>query len=162
FRLFDRTTRNVSLTKYGAALVPVISRALTDVETATTALSASAREKDQSVSIGAAPLIATNLLAPAIKLFRARRPRVRIRIFDADLRTVMQSVESCATDMGIGVFSPSSAVRRVRLFRFSFIFIRPAEDATTRASSTTWSAAAAETLIALPATSPVQRVIDRQ
>jgi len=43
FRLFDRTTRHVSLTKNGAALVPVIGRALADVEAATAALTASAR-----------------------------------------------------------------------------------------------------------------------
>jgi len=106
--------------------------------------------------------VAANLLAPAIKAFRTHRPGVGIRMFDADLTTVMDKVESGAIDMGIGVFNPSSTLRRVRLFRFSFIFIRSADAAATPATSTTWSAAAAEPLVVLPAASPVQRVIDRQ
>jgi LysR family transcriptional regulator, carnitine catabolism transcriptional activator len=72
----------------------------------------------------------------------------------------MEAVQSSAIDMGIGIFHAASGIRRVRLFRFSFILIRPAD--TAASASTTWSAAAAaDTLIVLPASSPVQHFIDR-
>ena len=85
-----------------------------------------------------------------------------MRTFDADLTTVMRRVEAGDVDLAIGVFTPASGIERVPLFRFSFIFIRSGDDAAVRRSSTTWSAAASEALIALPPTSPVQRRIDRE
>lgn len=161
FRLFDRTTRHVTLTAQGEAWAPVVRRALDELRTATTTLSERARERNQSITVGAAPLIAANLLPQAIKNFRAHRPAVRIRVFDANLTSVMEAVQSGTIDMAIGVFPAASGIRRVRLFRFSFILIRPAETAAPW-GSTTWSAAAtADTLIVLPALSPVQHFINR-
>jgi LysR family transcriptional regulator, carnitine catabolism transcriptional activator len=162
FRVFERTTRQVSLTGHGAALLPSVRRAVADIDDAASTASRSASAGDQAITIGAAPLIAANLLPPAIKAFRAQRPGVRVRAFDADLTTVMHRVEAGDVDLAIGVFTPASGIARAPLFRFSFIFIRSGDDATVRRSSTTWSAMASEALIALPATSPVQRRIDRE
>jgi LysR family transcriptional regulator, carnitine catabolism transcriptional activator len=162
FRVFERSTRHVSLTEHGAALVPVIRRAVDDIDSVTSAVSKRASTIGGSITIGAAPLIAANVLPPAIKEFRARRPGLRVRTFDADLATVMQKVASGTLDLAIGVFTPASNIKRVRLFRFSFIFIRSGDDLTPRRTATTWSAAASEPLIALPSSSPVQRHIDRQ
>jgi len=160
FRLFDRTTRHVTLTAQGEAWAPVVRRTLDELRTATATLSARAREREQSITVGAAPLIAANLLPQAIKNFRANRPAVQIRVFDANLTSVIEAVQSGTIDMGIGVFRAASGIRRVRLFRFSFILIRP--EAAAPWGSTTWSAAAtADTLIVLPASSPVQHFITR-
>jgi DNA-binding transcriptional LysR family regulator len=161
FRLFDRTTRHVMVTAQGEAWAPVVRRALDELRTATATLSARARARDQSITVGAAPLIAANLLPQAIKSFRAHRPAVRIRVFDANLTSVMEAVQSGTIDMAIGVFPAASGIRRVRLFRFSFILIRPA-DTGAPWGSTTWSAATTtDTLIVLPAPSPVQHFINR-
>ena len=161
FRLFDRTTRNVTLTAQGEAWAPVVRRTLDELRTATATLSERARERNQSITVGAAPLIAANLLPQAIKSFRAHRPAVRISVFDANLTSVMEAVQSGTIDMAIGVFPATSGIRRVRLFRFSFILIRPAETAAPW-GSTTWSAAAtSDTLIVLPAPSPVQHFVNR-
>jgi len=161
FRLFDRTTRHVRLTAQGESWAPVVRRSMDELRTATLTLAERARATSQSITVGAAPLIAANLLPPAIKNFRAHRPGVRIRVFDANLTTVREAVQSGAIDMGIGIFPAAGGVRRVRLFRFSFILIRPADSASS--ASSTWSAAAAlaDTLIVLPASSPVQHVINR-
>ena len=161
FRLFDRTTRHVALTAQGEAWAPVVRRTVDELRTVTATLSERARERNQSITVGAAPLIAANLLPQAIRNFRAHRPAVRIRVFDANLTSVMEAVQSGTIDMAIGVFPATSGIRRVRLFRFSFILIRPAESAAPW-GSTTWSAAAtADTLIVLPAHSPVQHFINR-
>ena len=162
FRLFERTTRHVALTDHGASLVPAIRRALADVDGSAAALSESVKDTGQCISIGAAPLVAANLLPTAIKEFRSRRPGVRIRTCDTEMSGVAQKVASGAVDLGIGVFNPATSIKRVELFRFSFIFIRSGDDAATPRTSTSWSAAAADTLIVLPPTSPLQRVIERQ
>src|SRR6478736_999813 len=69
FRLFDRTTRHVTLTAQGEAWAPVVRRTLDELRTATATLSARARERQQSITVGAAPLVAANLLPQAIKNF---------------------------------------------------------------------------------------------
>jgi DNA-binding transcriptional LysR family regulator len=161
FRLFDRTTRYVTLTAHGKAWAPVVRRTLDELRTATATLSERARGRNQSITIGAAPLIAANLLPQAIRSFRAHRPGVRVRVFDANLTSVMEAAQAGTIDMAIGVFPPTSGIRRVRLFQFSFVLIRPAETAAAW-GSTSWSAAVtADPLIVLPDQSPVQHLINR-
>src|SRR5215467_6695571 len=60
FRLFDRTTRSVSLTNYGARLIPVIRRNLDQLDAAMSQVGQTANVAAQSISIGAPPLIAAN------------------------------------------------------------------------------------------------------
>ena len=90
FRVFERTTRQVSLTGHGSALLPAIRRALADIDDAASIASRTASARDQVITIGAAPLIAANLLPPAIKAFRTRRPDVRVRTFDGDSVSVVR------------------------------------------------------------------------
>ena len=159
-RLFDRTTRHVALTAQGQALAPLIRRTLDDLSATAAAAGAGARKASQVIAVGAAPLVAANLLPPAIKEFRGRRPAIKVRVFDADQATIQRSVAAGEIDFGIGVFTATPGIRRVRLFEFSFLLIRAGDRA--GAQTATWSAAVAEPLIALPAKSPLQHFVDRQ
>jgi LysR family carnitine catabolism transcriptional activator len=160
-RLFDRTTRNVSLTSYGSALVPVIRRNLQDLESALSQLGRVASVASQSMSIGAPPLVAANLLPQLIKEFGQYRPEVRVSVFDANLSTIMQRVEAGKLDFGVGIFKNTAGMIRKRLFRFSLVLIRPGSQPAALHATTTWSAITAERLIAFPPESPVQRAIER-
>jgi len=160
-RLLERTTRQVSLTAAGRSLLPVAQRLLDEFERATMSAAEHAHTDAARVSVGAAPLIASNLLPSAIKEFRVRRPAVRISVFDADLATVIQRIQAGSIDLAVGVFNRASGVHRQRLFSFSFILIRP-DDGARAKTSTAWSAIGTETLIALPSTSPIQHAINRQ
>lgn len=161
FRLFDRTTRNVTPTSYGKALVPIIRRNLEELESATSQLGKTANAASQSISIGAPPLVAANLLPQVIRGFRENRPGVDVRVFDANLTTILESVEGSRLDLGLGIFKHVAGVSRKRLFRFSFVLIRPLLQSAPVHASVTWSAAAAEKFIVLPSESPVQKVIER-
>ena len=161
FRLFDRTTRTVSLTNYGKRLVPIIHRNLQEMDAAMSQLGETANVAGQSISIGAPPLVAANILPQVIKVFGEHRPGIRVLIFDANLNTIIQRVEAGKLDFGVGIFKSTAGVRRTRLFRFSFVLIRPGSQAGAVHASATWSAARAEKLIVLPPESPVQRVIDK-
>jgi len=160
-RLLERTTRQVSLTAAGRALLPIVRDTLEQFERATASAGEYRRARGEVISVGAAPLIAANLLPAAIREFHTRRPGVRVTVFDSDLASVVQKVQSGAVDLGVGVFNRVSGVHRERVFRFSFILIRPDDGSVTR-TSTAWSAIGAETLITLPSTSPVQHAINRQ
>ena len=160
FRLFDRTTRHVALTQDGTDLLTAARASLLELDTSITRIAERANRATQVISVGAPALIASNILPLAIKEFQAQRPDLHIRLFDGDLATILQLVESGQLDTGIGFFNPSAGTRRIPFFRFSLMLARPATD---RARATvTWASLHGEPLLALRPTSPVQRLIDKQ
>ena len=161
FRLFDRTTRHVALTAYGSELFAVTQRNLYELDSAMSRIGRTAEEASQVLSVGAPPLVATNILLPAIKEFRRQRPDVRIQLFDADLTTILQRVEAGKLDMGLGIFRNTPGIRRTPFFRFSLMVIRADKEVALRRVSTAWSALKGETLVVLPQVSPVQMIVDK-
>ena len=161
FRLFDRTTRQVALTIQGAELLEVVRRNLQELDAAMSGLGRTAKAASLSISIGAPPLVAANILPQAIKAFRVQRPDLRIQLFDDHLTSIMQRVEAGKLDIGLGIFGPAPGIRRTPFFRFSLMVIRPENDPAIRRASTTWSALQGEPLISLRSASPLQQLIDR-
>jgi DNA-binding transcriptional LysR family regulator len=161
FRLFDRTTRHVALTTHGSELHTVARRSLQELDAAMSRLGRSSRDASQTISIGAAALISANILAPAIREFRGQRPDLKIELYDGPQPTLMQRVEAGQLDLALGVFNRAPGVRRTPFFRFTFMVIRPEDQSVSRRASITWSALKDETLITMPAESPLQQIIDR-
>jgi LysR family transcriptional regulator, carnitine catabolism transcriptional activator len=161
FRLFDRTTRHVALTAHGSELLAVTRRNLHELDAAMSRIGRTAEEASQVLSVGAPPLVATNILPQAIREFRSQRPDVRVQLFDANLTTILQRVEAGKLDMGLGIFRSAPGIRRTPFFRFSLMVIRPDKDAALHRVSTTWSALKGETLVSLPPASPVQLIVDK-
>lgn len=162
FRLFDRTTRHVGLTSYGSELLGVVRQTLEEVDATVSRIGRSATEASLSLSVGAPPLIAANVLPEAIKEFRSHRPDIRIRVFDVGGDALTQMVEDGNLDMSLGgFFKPASEIRRTPLFRFSLMVIRPDNDPSLRRASTTWSALKGEPLISLMPNNVIQQFIDK-
>ena len=161
FRLFERTTRRVELTPHGRELLAVIQRSLEELDFAIANIGGSAKRNQQSVSLGTTPLVAANILPPAIREFRKQRPDVRIQLFDADLPTLIQMVETGKLDMSLGIFKAMPDVRREPFFRFSLMVARAAKDDIQPRRTTTWSALDGETLISLSPGHPHQQLIDK-
>jgi len=161
FRLFDRTTRHVSPTSYGSEMLPLVQKTLSELETATTRIGRSATRASQSLALGAPPLISANVLPQAIREFREYYPSLRIRLFDGIQSEILQMVESGKLDMGLGVFGATPGIRRTPFFRFSLMVIRADNDAAAHRTSTTWSSLQGETMISLPANSPIQKMVDK-
>lgn len=162
FRLFDRTTRLVVPTTYGKELLAVAQRGLAEWDDATSRIGGYATRASLSLSLGAAPLIAANVVMPAIREFRADHPNLQIRLFDGTPAETRQRVAAGKLDVGLGVFGPEPGIRWSPFFRFSLIVIRPDKDPAFRPASTTWSALTGEKLICLRSGSPIQRVVDQQ
>jgi LysR family carnitine catabolism transcriptional activator len=160
FRLFDRTTRHVVLTPYGSELLEVTRRNLRELDLAVLRIGGTAKGSSQWISLGTTPLVAANILPQAISEFRSQRRDLRIKLFDADLNTIMRRVEAGKLDMGLGIFKPVPGVRRMPFFRFSLMLIRADRDGALRRASTTWSALNGQTLLSLPPSYPHQQLID--
>lgn len=161
FRLFDRTTRHVALTSDGSTLLPVARRNLEELDAAMGRIGETSREASQTISVGAPPLVAANILPKGVKEFHTHRPDLRINVFDADLTRILQEVEAGKLDMGLGIFHNVPGIRRTPLFRFSLMVIRPETEFTSRRLSMTWSALKGESLITLRSASPLQQLIDK-
>src|SRR6478609_10489945 len=65
FRLFDRTTRQVVLTVQGGELLAVVRKNLDELDAAMTGLGRTATAARASISVGAPPLVAANILPQA-------------------------------------------------------------------------------------------------
>jgi LysR family transcriptional regulator, carnitine catabolism transcriptional activator len=161
FRLFDRTTRHVELTAHGRELLSVIQRSLEELDAAIANIGRSARRSQEFISLGTTPLVAANILPPAMREFHKQRPDLRIQLFDADLPTLIKMVEAGKLDMSLGIFKSMPGVRREPFFRFSLMVARPARDDVPVRATTTWSALSGETLISLSPGHPHQQLIDK-
>src|SRR5438445_5909667 len=118
FRLFDRTTRHVAMTDAGNELLGVARDSLAKLEAATARIGRSAGQASQSLSLGAAPLIAANMLLPAIKEFRVHQPSLRIQLFDERAPAILRMILARKLDMGLGIYAPTPGIRRTPFLRF--------------------------------------------
>jgi DNA-binding transcriptional LysR family regulator len=162
FRLFDRTTRHVVLTSHGHELLPIAQRSLAELDGAVSRIGRSATESSRTLSVGASPLIAANVLPQAIKEFRSHRPGLRIQLFDCEPAAIIPMVESGKIDIGLRVrYKPIPGLRRTPLFRFCLMVVRADNDPDFRRASTTWSALKGENLISLVPTNEIQQLINK-
>ena len=160
-RLFERTTRQVLLTKPGSQLLIAVERNLHALEHAMSNAGRPA-ETEVTLSFGAPPSWSSGVLAQAIKEFRSRHPALRLHLVDVDAATIQQMVEAGDLDMGLGFFFKHlPGIRRIPLFRFSLMVIRPKVANTLARSTTNWSALKGERILALQPSLPIRQLVDR-
>ncbi|MFH0133943.1 LysR family transcriptional regulator [Variovorax sp. VaC1] len=164
-RLFDRTTRVVSLTPAGRRLLPVVERLVTDLEDVAAQLGAEGDEARQTLRIAATPLVSSHLLPQVFTTFRQAHPQVSLRLFDADLHDVGAMVTAGDADMGLGFFFKVAAgLDRTPVGRFHLMRVAPLPGGTGEppaVRTTPWSALRGAGLIGLPPGNPIQKVIDQ-
>jgi DNA-binding transcriptional LysR family regulator len=162
-RLFDRTTRMVSLTPAGRRLLPVVERLLTDLDDVAAELGAEGDAARQTLRIAATPLVSSHLLPWVFASFREAHPQVALRLFDADLRDVEAMVEAGDADLGLGFFFRAApGLDRTPVGRFELMRVTQAAADGEPVGSAPWSALRGAALIGLPPGNPIQKVIDRQ
>ena len=162
FRLFDRTTRQVTLTPQGRELLAVTRSTLPTLDGAMSRIAHAEKGKARSITVGTTPWLAAHVLPPAIKAFREARPELRIGIFDGSFGAIARRVEAGKLDFGLGIYKRMPGLRRAPFFRFSLMVIRADRDGTPDRVSTRWSALNGETLISVTANDHHQQLIDAQ
>jgi LysR family transcriptional regulator, carnitine catabolism transcriptional activator len=159
FRLFDRTSRHVSLTMEGAELLAAARRSLEGFDNAMSQIGERVRESSQTLSIGAGHITAANILPLAMKEFLTGRPDLSIEVSDDDLATIIEKVSAGSLDIGVGSFPSAVGIRRMLFFRFALMVIRTDSDMAPHRASTTWSALKDERLI-VPSLQSVRSTIE--
>jgi DNA-binding transcriptional LysR family regulator len=164
FRLFDRTTRRVTLTEFGTRFLPSAERSLEQLENAVSRIGESANEVKHRLAIGSTPLIASKLLPAAIGAYAARHPDVHIVLHDGERSRLAAMVRAGKLDVALGCFlQPLADLRRMPLFMFSLMLVepaaRPAAEVSTRLR---WADIGERKLLSSPRENPIQQIIDSQ
>jgi DNA-binding transcriptional LysR family regulator len=160
FRLFDRTTRKVTLTPFGKELLPVAQSSLQALQSSVSEIARNASAQVQRFTIGVTPLMAAHLLPPVVAAYARSRPGTQIRIYDADRPRVIAMVEAGELDIGLGVFmKPTPNIRATPLFRFSLMAIGARRAQLPRRPG--WKDLRDLPLVALPPDSHIQQLVAR-
>jgi DNA-binding transcriptional LysR family regulator len=163
FRLFDRTTRRVTLTEFGNKFLPIADRSLVELESAAANIGRSASVARRQFTIGAMPLIANKLLPAAIQEFAKHDPQLQIVLRDVERTRLLAMVSQGEIDGGLGCFIEQLPdMRRTVLHRFSFMAVQSQVGKEGgMAPPLRWKDLADARLLGAPADNPVQQLIER-
>lgn len=175
-RLFDRTTRTVTLTCAGEKFLPAALHALQEIEGAAAQIGAIAEVARHTLRVAATPLVSSSLLPAVCQRFRESHPRVKVHVVDCDLKQVHDLVEKGEVDLGIGFFFKAArGLERSLLQEFPLMRVMPLDPETASESvietsaqggqarkpgRVAWTTLRRAPLIGLPADNPIQQLIE--
>jgi DNA-binding transcriptional LysR family regulator len=162
FRLFDRTTRRVTLTEFGNRFLPIADRSLVELESAAQNIGRSATAANRRLTLGAMPLIAGNLLPAAIGEYAKRDPGLEIELHDAERSRLVAMVSAGELDAALGCFiEPVPGLRRIPIHRFSLMAIQSQAEALRLGRPLRWDDLVEARLIGARGDNPVQQLVER-
>lgn len=139
-KLFTRSTRQVSLTPAGAELLPRARAMIEDLSRSYEDLRAQGRERQERLSIGCLPTIATMHLPALLREFSALRPEIGVRIHDNSAREIAALVESGEAEFGITVLSAGRWDLETKpLIRERYVLLCPPDHPLAARPSVEWS-----------------------
>ncbi|MEJ5990315.1 LysR family transcriptional regulator [Ramlibacter sp. PS3R-8] len=100
-RLFDRTTRSVEATSLGLRFLEQVRGLVGDLDRSVLSLRDAAELETGDVTIGCVFSAVHHFLPPVVRAFRARHPRVLVRIVEAGADEVLASVKHGEADFAI-------------------------------------------------------------
>jgi LysR family carnitine catabolism transcriptional activator len=100
-RLFDRSTRSVTITQAGRELLPTVEKLLGDLRLIVTHARDVAQKNVGRIVIAALPSVSSTLLPQAVAQFRARFPGITIVLRDALAERVVEMVREDVADFGL-------------------------------------------------------------
>ncbi|PVH28116.1 LysR family transcriptional regulator [Pararhodobacter oceanensis] len=100
-RLFDRSTKMLTLTKASANFLPGIERILSELDATLADFQSVAEGSQGSVAVAVLPSVATFVLPSTIKSFSAAYPKTRISLRDDNSPGVYERVLSGEVDLGV-------------------------------------------------------------
>jgi LysR family transcriptional regulator, carnitine catabolism transcriptional activator len=124
-RLFDRDTRNVSLTRSGEVFARIAERMVHTAQDAQAEFDAHLSARHGHLTIAGLPSVTTALLPRILRSFSAAHPDIDLRIIDALSGSVIEAVETGRADLGFaaGTVSARSRLSFLPLMDDAFVAI---------------------------------------
>jgi DNA-binding transcriptional LysR family regulator len=100
-RLFERTTRKVSLTQAGRGFMPSVERLLDDLDVALLGISEVASTRLGHVTVACVPSAAYYFMPRVIARYHRQFPRIKVKVLDASAHEVLSAVVNGEADFGL-------------------------------------------------------------
>jgi len=100
-RLFERTTRSVTLTTVGRVFAPSAEQLLDDLDVALLGIRDVSSSRLGHVTIACVPSVAYYFLPNVVASYHRRFPRIRVKLLDSSANEVLGSVISGEADFGV-------------------------------------------------------------
>jgi LysR family transcriptional regulator, carnitine catabolism transcriptional activator len=100
-RLFDRSTRSVTITQAGRDLMPVVAKILGDVGLVLAHAQDVAQKNIGRVVVAALPSVSSTLLPQAVVRFRTAYPGVTVALRDALAERILRMIRDDEVDFGL-------------------------------------------------------------
>ncbi|ENE4179397.1 LysR family transcriptional regulator [Enterobacter kobei] len=161
-RLFDRTTRRVSLTLYGQNFAERSAQLLDNVELMLADVDKASEERTGLITVATVPSAACYFMPDVIRRFQSRYPRVRIKLIDSSAGNVMDAVARSQADFGICFAGNlSSEIEFFPLVEDVYVAACRKDHPLAQKSQLTWQAFFQQNYISLDKTSGNRNLLDR-
>ncbi|MDR9835256.1 LysR family transcriptional regulator [Herbaspirillum huttiense] len=160
-RLFDRTTRRVSLTPAGELFRVHAQAVMDELELAVRSVEQGMAHRREQVTVACVPSVANNLLPLVLKPYARTHPNVRVRIIDENAAEVLESVRKGEADFGVNFIGAQEAeIDFQALTRERYLAVMPAHHPLAAQSSLHWKSLAGEKLVSVSSSSGNRSLID--
>lgn len=138
-KLFERTTRRVSLTLAGRRFAPRAQQLLKDLESAVAEVGDLHASRTGLVTVACVPSAAYYFMPKVIAQFQSLYPRVRIKLIDSSAGDVYDAVVTGQADFGLSFTgAPQPDVRFIPLVDESYVAVCPHTHPLAAKRSLTW------------------------
>lgn len=116
FKVFDRSTRTVSINAAGLKIYPVVQKTVMDLEDAIREAENISKYKDNLVRVAATSIVSTNILPKVIAALKQSHPLIEIELRDVDRASIPSLVDQGAVDVGLGLnYSHQAHFQKVKI-----------------------------------------------
>lgn len=160
-RLFSRTTRAVSLTPEGEALLPLARRLLADWDNTEDELRQRFTLKQGRVALASMPSFAGNLLPAVLRDFSDQYPSISVTVHDVINEQVMEMVRDRQVELGIAFEpEPGMPLSFTPLYTDRFVAVVPADSPLAASGGLIWDELLEQPFITLQRPSTVRFMLE--
>ncbi|MEN4826855.1 LysR family transcriptional regulator [Pseudomonas sp. P39-UII1] len=161
-RLFERTTRKVSLTQAGRGFMPSVERLLDDLDNALLGISEVASTRLGQVTVACVPSAAYYFMPQVIAHYHQQYPRIKVKVLDSSAHDVLSAVVDGEADFGVSFMGTLEAdVEFEPLVQESYVVACRRDHPLAGRSSVSWEAFYQQDYISLGKTSGNRFLLDQ-
>ncbi|OVZ55447.1 transcriptional regulator [Pigmentiphaga sp. NML080357] len=153
-KLLTRTTRAITLTDAGRALLPRVRKAMQELELSYDTVRQHAKTAPRWLVFGCLPTLAVTQLSTALQRFAAQYPDIAVRVLDDSIGEIAEHVHNGAAAFGVSLASSNRFGLDMEVFAEEpFALVCPPRHRLARAKEVDWERLRGEPLIriSLPA-----------
>ncbi len=161
-RLFNRTTRRVSLTPAGEIFLVHAQAIVEELEIAIRNVELGTAYRREHVTVACVPSVANRVLPHVLKAYSRQHPNARVKVIDESATDVLESVRKGESDFGINFIGAQEAeINFEELAKEPYLAVIPVGHPLAQAGPIPCMALSGEMLVSVSSSSGNRSLIDR-